>query len=108
MITANLDTRINVKRQTKTSDGYGGNTSTISTIKTIWANKKEKSGEMVIKNGRSKKHVEIELVVRKKTADTILDSDFLEIDGQTGDFQIVEKFENIHKYFTTIKAIKVG
>jgi len=108
MITANLDTRINVRRQTKTSDGFGGNTSTIATVKTVWANKKEKSGEMVVKNGRSKKHIEIELIVRKKTADTILDTDFLQIDGQTGDFQITEKYDNIHKYFTTIKATKVG
>ena len=94
MITANLDTRINVRRHTKTDDGFGGNTSSITTVKTIWANKKEKSGDFVTRDGRQKT-IEIELIVRKKTADTILDNDFLQVDGQTGEYQITEKFDSL-------------
>jgi len=108
MITAKLDSRIIIKRHSKTADGFGGQTSTTSTVQTIWAGKKEKSGEFKSDDGRARKYVEIELTVRKKTADTILDNDFIQIEGVTGDYQITEKFDSIHKYFTTIKAGKVG
>ena len=59
MITANLDTRINVRRHTKTDDGFGGNTSSITTVKTIWANKKEKSGDFVTRDGRQKRRLKL-------------------------------------------------
>lgn len=108
MNTSNLDTRILIKRQTRTADGFGGFTATVATQSTIWANKKELSGELSSKDGRKNKQIEIELTVRKKTADDILDNDFLQIEGQTGDYQITEKYDSVHKYFTTIKAIKVG
>lgn len=103
-----LDTRVEVKRLSKTSDNYGGTTSTVSTYSTIWAHKKEVSGEIVQENGKRRREVELELIVRKRTADTILDTDLLRIEGVSGDYRINGKYDSEHKYFTTLKALKIG
>lgn len=103
-----LDTRVEIKRQSKTSDSYGGTTSTLSTYSTIWANKKEVSGEIVQENGKRRREVEVELIVRKRTADTITDTDILRIEGVSGDYRINGRFDSTHKYFSTLKATKIG
>jgi len=103
-----LDTRVEVKRLTKTADGFGGTTSTSAVNSTIWANKKETSGEIVQENGKRQQYLEIELTVRKKTAMTILKTDLLAISGVSGDYRIKEVYDSIHKYFSTIKATKIG
>lgn len=103
-----LDTRVEVKRLTKTADGFGGTTSTSAVNSTIWANKKETSGEIVQENGKRQQYLEIELTVRKKTADTILKTDLLAISGVSGNYRIKEIYDSIHKYFSTIKATKIG
>lgn len=103
-----LDTRVEVKRLTKTADGFGGTTSTSAVNSTIWAYKEETKGEIVQENGKRQQYLEIELTVRKKTADTILKTDLLAISGVSGDYRITEVFDSVHKYFTTIKATKIG
>ena len=103
-----LDTRVEVKRLTKTADGFGGTTSTSAVNSTIWAYKKETSGEIVQENGKRQQYLEIELTVRKKTADTILKTDLLAISGVSGNYRIKEIYDSIHKYFSTIKATKIG
>jgi len=103
-----LDTRITIKRLVQTGDGFGGTTRAESTIGTVWAKKRETSGEIQTESGRRARALEIELTLRKKTADTINNNDILEIDGVTGAYRITEKFESGHKFFTTIKAVKIG
>ena len=46
MQVGNLNTRVLVKRQTKSSDNFGGFTATTATEYTIWAEVKETSGEI--------------------------------------------------------------
>lgn len=103
-----LDTRVVVKRLTKTADGYGGTTASKSEISTIWAYKKDTSGDITTQNVQRKKFVDIELVVRKKTADTIEDNDILQIEGNSTEYRINSIFDSEHKYFTTIKATRIG
>ena len=103
-----LDTRVEVKRLTKSSDNFGGTTSTVAVNSTIWANKKEVKGEIISENGKRQQYLEIVLTVRKKTATNILKGDLLKISGVSGDYRISEMFDSIHKYFTTIKAVKIG
>lgn len=103
-----LDTRVIVKRLTKTNDGYGGTTATKATQTTIWAYKVDVSGDIKTQNVQRKKFIDIELVVRKKTADDILDEDILQIEGNSTEYRINEKFDSEHKYFTTIRATKIG
>ena len=72
-----LDSRVLIKRLSKTSDGFGGFTSTNATQNTIWANLKFTGGDVNQKNGKRNRNLEIELIVRKKTADEILITDLL-------------------------------
>jgi head-tail adaptor len=108
MNSGRLNTRIDVKRLTKSSDSYGGTTSTVAVNSTIWAHKSETKGEIVQENGKRQQYLEIELTVRKKTADTILNTDILAVNGVTGDYRINNIFDSVHKYYTTIKATKIG
>jgi len=103
-----LDTRVVVKRLTKSADGYGGFTSSKSTISTIWAYKKDISGDITTQNVQRKKFTSIELIVRKKTADTIQDNDILQIEGDSTEYRINEIFDSGHKYYSTIKATEIG
>ena len=102
-----LDTRVEVRRLTKTADTYGGYTSTTATASTIWGYKRETSGDISQENGKRRRELDIELVVRKKTADDILNTDLLKIENVSGEYRINGKFESGHKYFTTIKATKI-
>lgn len=103
-----LDTRVLVKRLTKTADGYGGTTSTKATVSTIWAYKKDVAGDIKTQNVQRKKFVDIELVIRKKTADDIQDNDILQIEGNSTEYRINEIFDSEHKYYTTIRATRIG
>lgn len=103
-----LDTRVVVRRITKTDDGYGGTSQTITNYSTVWAKKEEVSGSVETESGKRKQFVELRLTMRKKTADTINTTDLLKIDGVDGDYRINEKFDSKHKYFTTIRATKIG
>ena len=102
-----FNTRIEIRRLTKTSDSYGGTTSTITLYDTIWAKKSDVGGNIESDRGRSKTKQEIELIIRKKSADQINNDDLVKIEGETGDFRIVSIFDNIHKYYTQLKAVRL-
>ena len=53
-----VDKRVLIKRQTKTSDGFGGFTSTSATQNTIWANVSFTKGDVTSKNGRKKRSLQ--------------------------------------------------
>ena len=101
-----LDKRVLIKRQTKSSDGFGGYTSTNATQSTIWAKVDFTNGEITSKNGRKKRNLQIELLVRKKTADTILTTDLLQIENITGLYQINDMYNADYKYYTKLIATK--
>lgn len=100
--------RVAIKRLTKSSDGYGGTTSTMTTQSEVWAHLKEINGGIDLENGRQKRMIEIELVFRKKTASQINDNDVLEVSNLDGNFRINNRFDNVIDFETTIKASKVG
>ena len=106
MRAGDLDTRVLVKRQSKTADGFGGFTSTLSTQTTIWASVNYTDGDITTKNGKRDRNLVIELIVRKKTADNITTTDLLEIENETGQYQINTMFDSKYKYFTSITATK--
>jgi len=106
MRAGDLDTRVLVKRQSKTADGFGGFTSTLSTQTTIWASVNYTDGDITTKNGKRDRNLVIELIVRKKTADNIATTDLLEIENETGQYQINTMFDSKYKYFTSITATK--
>ena len=98
--------RVLVKRQSKSADGFGGFTSTLGTQTTIWAMVNYTGGNIATKNGKRDRNLVIELTVRKKTADDINTTDLLEIENESGQFQINNMFDSNYKYYTTITATK--
>ena len=102
-----LNTRVTVKRFTETSDGYGGTTTETVDITTIWASKKEISGEIKTQDGRRLLHNVMELTVRKKTADNIQFDDLLQVEADSDTYRITELYDSKQDFMTTIKAVKV-
>ena len=107
MDAGDFNTRVEIKRLAKTSDGYGGTTSTLSIYDTVWAKKTDKSGDISSNNGRRKINDEIELVIRKKSADQIENDDLIKIEGEAGEFRITSLFDSQHRYYTAITAVKL-
>lgn len=106
MDSGKLNTRIVIKRLTKVDDGFGGTTSTKANAGTIWAYKEDLGGEFDVElTGLRRIYTDIELVVRKKTADDLIQkTDILSIEGSDKEYRINEMFDSTHKYFTTIRA----
>ena len=102
-----LNTRIEVKRLTKTSYGFGGTTSTNATVETLWANKKDVKGDITATEGKRGRSVEVELELRKKAADQILDNDLIKIEGKDGLYRINGIYDSKQDFFTVIKATKL-
>lgn len=108
MQAGNLNTRITIKRLTETSDGYGGTSSTVSDYSTIWANKKELSGDVKNENGQRALYNDIELTVRKKTAENIRQDDILQVESDTATYRITAIYDSKQDFLTTIKATKIA
>lgn len=102
-----LNDRITVKRLTRVADGFGGYNSTLSDVTTALCDFKEKSGEIEMVDGKRQRSIEAELIMRKKTADSISVGDIFVQENQTDKFRINEMFESELKYFVKIKATKV-
>lgn len=103
-----LDTRIEIKTLTKTSDGYGGTTSVLTDYATIWAYVREISGDIEeggLDRGRKKK---LEIVVRKKTAEekSLSGDSVLRVEGETGDYRVVSVSEHTYKKYIKLEAVK--
>ena len=106
MQSGELNKRILIKRLTKSSDGFGGYSSTSSTNDTIWAKVDYINGEITNRNGKKNRNLEIELIIRKDTADNILVTDLFQIENESGSFQINDMYNADYKYYTKIKASK--
>jgi predicted peptidase len=102
-----LNTRVEVKRLTKTPDGFGGTTSTTATVETLWANKKDMKGDISDTEGKRGRSVMIELELRKKAADLIQDNDILKIENKSGNYRINGIYDSDQDFFTVIKATKL-
>jgi len=108
MQAGNFNKRIKIKRLAKTSDGYGGTTSTITTYKEVWAEFEELNASVGLNEGRQKQELSVEFKMRKRTADLITENDTLEIEGISGTFRINGRFQSTLDQYTTIKATKIS
>jgi SPP1 family predicted phage head-tail adaptor len=107
MDSGKLNKRIVIKRQSKTSDGYGGTTSTLTTVATIWARVKELKGEISKTEFASGRYIEVEIIVRSQTADQyILANDIIQFQGETGNYKINNIYESQEDQFVKILATK--
>lgn len=103
-----LNKRVTIKRLTETSDSYGGTVSTVVDYVTIWADKKELGGEVKNENGQRTLYNDVELIIRKKTADVIRYDDIFSIEGDANTYRINEIFDSKEDFFTTIRATKIA
>lgn len=102
-----LNTRLQVIRQVKTADGYGGNFSTEQVIKTIWARRTEQNGNIGFEDGQRRHYIESEFIIRKKTAENILDNDILQVEGETNRYRFNNKYEFVDDFYVKIIATKI-
>lgn len=103
-----LDSRIEIKTLTETSDGYGGTSSSIINYATIWGNVREVTGDVSeggLDRGRRK---EINVIIRSKTFEdkNITEDNVLRIEGETGEYRITSIMEHTYKRYMKITAIK--
>jgi head-tail adaptor len=108
MDSGQLNKRITIKQLSKTSDGYGGTTSTKTTLATVWGKVVEKKGDVEMDGFKRERKLEVKIIVRKKTADDYITIDrILSIAGKSGEYRVSGIFESQIDHFTQIEAIKI-
>ena len=86
--------RVTVKRNANAADGYGGFTSSQSTIGTFWADRQYLDGQMIFRDGKRILQTGIELTLRKNTATTnIQRGDILFLTNDSNKYRINQMFE---------------
>lgn len=103
-----LKLRILIKRMQKTSDGYGGTTpGGYVTIDTVWGRVQETKGPIDEKMGIRQKSTEIEITIRKETADLIANEDVLQVEGFTANYRINSGFQTFENFWVKMTATKI-
>lgn len=101
-----LDSKITIKRLTKVADGFGGYNSTLSNIATVWCHLTQIKGEIKDKFGKRGQDIDVEITMRKNTADLIQLGDVFTLEGETQKYRINDKFEFDLDFFTKLLATK--
>jgi hypothetical protein len=98
-----LRDRIVVKRLSNSADGYGGFTSSVSTVATVWAKLKFTDGDVDMENSKRVLNKGIELKIRKNTAtDNIQKGDLLFPERDNNEYRINGILELDLYYFKII------
>jgi len=91
---SDLRYRVTVKRNSNSADGYGGFTSSQSTVGTFWADRKFTDGQMIFRDGKRILQTGIELTLRKNTATTnIQRGDVLLLTNDSNQYRINQMYE---------------
>ena len=101
-----LNSKITIKRLVKSQDQFGGFRSTLSTVASVWCDLKQINGEINEKFGKHDHEIEVEILMRKKTANLILIGDIFTVEGDSQNYRINEKFEFDLDYQTKLTATK--
>ncbi len=101
-----LDSKITIKRLTKVADGFGGYNSTLSDVATVWCHLTQIKGEIKDKFAKRGQYIDVEITMRKNTADLIQLGDVFTLEGATQKYRINDKFEFDLDFFTKLLATK--
>ena len=101
-----LNSKITIKRLVKSPDQFGWFRSTLSTVASVWCDLKQINGEINEKFGKRDHEIEVEILMRKKTANLILIGDIFTVEGDSQNYRINEKFEFDLDYKTKLTATK--
>ena len=97
-----------IKRMAKTSDGYGGTLpGGYVTIDTVWCRVQETKGQIDERMGIRQKSTEIEITIRKETADLIANEDVLQVEGFTANYRINSNFQTFENFWVKMTATKI-
>lgn len=103
-----LKQRIIIKRMAKDSDGYGGTTSAgYVDIDTVWCRVQETKGPIDERMGIRLKSTEIEITIRKETADLIANEDVLQVEGSPKLYRINSNFQTFENFWVKMTATKI-
>ena len=78
----------------------------MSTVASVWCDLKQINGEINEKFGKRDHEIEVEILMRKKTANLILIGDIFTVEGDSQNYRINEKFEFDLDYQTKLTATK--
>lgn len=101
-----LDNKITIKRLIKTPDEFGGYNSTLSDVATVWCDIKQIKGEINDKFGKREQDIQIEINIRKNTAELIQLGDIFTLENSSKKYRINDKFDFDYKYYTKLLATK--
>ena len=101
-----LDNKITIKRLIKTPDEFGGYNSTLSDVATVWCDIKQIKGEINDKFGKREQDIQIEITMRKNTAELIQLGDIFTLENSSEKYRINDKFNFDYKYYTKLLATK--
>ena len=101
-----LNSKITIKRLVKSPDGFGGFTSTLSTVASVWCDLKQISGGISDNFGKREHETKIEILMRKKTADLIIIGDIFIVGNGSQNYRINEKFDSELDFLTKLTATK--
>jgi len=102
-----LNTRVNLIRQVKFSDGYGGFYSDQTTVKTFWADVNETDGAIDQKDGQRRHYTQAEFIIRKETFKDFKLDDLLEVVGDETKYRFNNQYESTQKYYIKVIATKI-
>lgn len=103
-----LKQRILIKRMAKTSDSYGGTLpGGFVVIDTVWCRVQETKGTIDEKMGIRLKSTDIEITIRKETADLIANEDVLQVEGYPANYRINSGFQTFENFWVKMTATKI-
>jgi head-tail adaptor len=103
-----LKQRILIKRMAKSDDGYGGTTpGGYVTIDIVWCRVQESKGDIDERMGIRLKSTEIEIIIRKETADLIANEDVLQVEGFSALYRINSGFQTFENFWVKMTATKI-
>jgi len=103
-----LKQRILIKRMAKSADGYGGYTpGGYVTIDTVWCRVQETKGDIDERMGIRLLSTEIEITIRKETADLISHEDVLQVEGSSQLYRLNSTFQTFENFWVKMTATKI-
>tara|TARA_R110000796_G_scaffold69184_2_gene158014 strand:+ start:2291 stop:2617 length:327 start_codon:yes stop_codon:yes gene_type:complete len=107
MQSGKLNNRITVKKTTSVPDEFGGWQNTADYSVSYWANVKQLSGEISQENGKRSLELQVQITMRKKSADGIDIGDVITVSTDTAEYRINSKFDSVERFSTDLIATKI-
>ena len=102
-----LNSRVTIKKTTRVQDEFGGWQNTADYNVSVWADVKQLSGEISQENGKRSLELEVQITMRKKTAEKVNLGDVITIGTDAAEYRVNSKFDSVLDFYTELKATKI-